>query len=133
MFSFSLLIVNATFSPVKNRMFVTPVLSKIIFEEASVACPHNGISFFGEKNRILYVPFSVFSFTNAVSENPISFAMSCIFSLLNSLSKKQTPAGFPLKGSLVNESTKYVFILIYSCFVLTIIFLSNLPLVGMLV
>ena len=47
---------------------------------------------------------------NAVSESPNSCAILSNFSFPIACLGKQTPAGFPLNGSLVNESTIYVFI-----------------------
>jgi hypothetical protein len=42
------------FSQFKKLICSISVSSKIIFEDARVACPHKGISSFGVKNRMLY-------------------------------------------------------------------------------
>src|SRR6185436_9223442 len=44
---------NSTFSQLKKLIVSRVVESKRIFEEASVACPHKGTSFFGVKKRML--------------------------------------------------------------------------------
>src|SRR6185369_6917039 len=79
--------------------------------DARVACPHNGISILGEKYR-MGKAFSDFGGERkAVSERFNSCAICNILSSLNSESTRQTPAGFPLNGVSVNESTIKVLIL----------------------
>ena len=91
------MLIKVTLSPL--------VLSKITLADARVACPHKGISITGEKNRIEYSFLLLSSTTNAVSERPNSLAIDSISDSDSSSLSKQTPAGLPLKGSSVNEST----------------------------
>src|SRR5882757_10130507 len=58
-----------------------------------VACPQNGTSHSGEKYRTRQAPPS--GAAKAVSENPTSAAIACIFGAGGKSSPIQTPAGLP--------------------------------------
>src|SRR6267142_667274 len=58
-----------------------------------VACPQNGTSHRGEKYRTRHAPPS--GAAKAVSENPTSAAIACIFDADGNSSPIQTPAGLP--------------------------------------
>jgi len=59
-----------------------------------VACPQRSTSRFGVKNVILKSALSDFS-TNAVSDAPTFFAISCFVIFDKSFPSKTTPAGLP--------------------------------------
>src|SRR5882672_4907633 len=58
-----------------------------------VACPQNGTSHSGEKYRTRHAPPS--GAAKAVSENPTSAAIACIFDAGGKSSPIQIPAGLP--------------------------------------
>src|SRR6185369_11514384 len=83
-------------------------IEKTTLADARVACPHNGISILGEKYRIEKAPLDSRGERKAVSERFSSCAMCNMLSSLNCESTRQTPAGLPLNGVSVKESTMKV-------------------------
>ena len=72
--------------------------------EASVACPHRSTSVAGVNQRRSWSP-SGRGTRNAVSAKLSSAATDCIHASVVAPVSTHTPAGFPLNGVSVNEST----------------------------